>query len=623
MFKRLSFFILAILLSSGAYSADKSSTANKPSILFINIDDLNDWNEVLGGHPQAITPNLKRLADMGTTFTRSIASSPVCFPSRTAVFSGIHPSRSGAISNFNWDKGWRFYVPDAVTLPKHFSNQGWTTFGGGKNFHGKAQDEFDHSFNDTSKSRKDPVAVKGTGYDAGPFGWGVSSVPYEQMADHKTVSWGIKQLQENSGPVFLSVGIYKPHVKWILPQPSFDKYPLETFIAPAVQSRDLDDLPARFKLLAHNEAKFDKGYHQKLKKDGQVKLFARAYLAAVTFADEQLGRLLNAWQASAHAQNGIIVLWSDHGFMLGEKEGWGKFKPWFDAVHTNMIFAGKGIAKGMRFDNAVSLQDLYPTIVELAGISKPTSHLLDGNSLLPFFSQSISESKPKSKLEWDKPVMMSHEEDGIRYDVVMNNQFRMTKAITSEVELYDLNKNPHEWHNLATQPQYASVIESLSKHLSFRHPSLTNHGWLEAEDLPYQTSADYQRRGNFNYPVNEPSYSGGRAICARLKKGAKSYIEFVVDVKTPGKYQLGADVQLNHNGAFKLAIADVINDEVQASAKASMTEVGRFDSEQLKDGVVNLGQINVNSAGLKLIRFSAVDNSAKEIIIDRILFKQE
>ncbi len=133
--------------------------AEKPSVLFINVDDWNDWNEVLQGHPQAITPNIKRLAERGVTFSNAICASPSCVPSRPALFTSIAPSRSGNISIDSGKHPWRFYVPGAVTIPKLFSQNGWKSIGIAKNFHRGDEPEFDTYI----PPFKTPKRLKGVG----------------------------------------------------------------------------------------------------------------------------------------------------------------------------------------------------------------------------------------------------------------------------------------------------------------------------------------------------------------------------------------------------------------------------------------------------------------------------
>lgn len=198
-------------------------SAERPSVLFINVDDWNDWNSVLEGHPQAITPNIQRLAERGVVFSNAICASPTCFPSRTALFSGIHPARSGNIVNDNGIHPWRSYVPHAVTLPKHLSAQDWKSIGIAKNFHGGDASEFDEYI----RKGKDPRAIKGSGIRLNSSGvWGVADATTEEMPDYIAASHGIKQINTVNEPLFLSLGIYRPHVPWVVPQEYFDLYPL-------------------------------------------------------------------------------------------------------------------------------------------------------------------------------------------------------------------------------------------------------------------------------------------------------------------------------------------------------------------------------------------------------------
>lgn len=581
----------------------------RPSVLFINVDDLNDWNGTLAGHPQAVTPNIDRVAAKGVTFTRAICSSPVCFPSRTSMFTGIHPVRSGAISNFNWGRPWRFYVADATTLPKFLENQGWKTFGGGKNFHGSNKPEFQHYFGLPREAK----AINGTGYFRGPLGWAHAVNPVEEMPDYQVVSWGVEQIQKTSESAFFSIGIYKPHVPWTLPKSYFDRFPLEEFTPPVSPRDDLADLSGRLGLLAHNEAKFGKGFHDILEGDGQDKAWARAYLASVSFADEQLGRLLDAWEASPHSKDGYIVLWSDHGFMLGEKEGWGKFKPWFDASRVNLILSGPGVSRGKKCNRAVSLLDLYPTMLELLRLEAPPMQKLDGRSLVPLLKSPDA--------EWDHPVVMSHEEDGIRYDSVLTNRFRMTRLITGEAELYDLESDPNEWKNLAGQPEHAATIESLSRHLTFSIPQITEDGWLEAEDTPCQTSADHGRRGNFHYPRPNDGASGEGYLVAELRTGKRSYVEFVWQAEA-GEYEVGALFgPVNETMKLSIKCAPVSDEAVQATAEAKMSTIGSPVYAIKKNRgfqELEFGILKVKRSGRHLLRFEQEGTEKAILRIDRL-----
>ena len=592
--------------STAAKTADDKE---RPSVLFLNIDDWNDWNGVLKGHPQAITPNLDRFAEKSLSFTRAICPSPMCFPSRTAIFSGLHPSRTGAKSNSNSKRGWRNYVPKAVILPKLFSNNGWWSVGIGKNLHGRAIDDFDESFGSGGQK---PKAIPGTKFSLNASGtWGVAAVPTTQMPDYRVVSMGIESLTSKNDGLFLALGIYRPHVPWIVPQQYFDKYPLDTLIMPETKENDLDDLSERFKLMAYNVAKFGPDYHKNAVAKGHDKDMVRAYLACVTFADEQVGRILDAWYASDHAKNGYVVLWSDHGFQLSEKEGWSKMKPWFDSAHVNLMIAGPGLPKGEFCHRAVSLIDLYPTLVELLDLPTPPQGF-DGKSLMPLLKN--------PQAPWDQPVLMSSEIDGIRYDVVMDNDYRMTRLTTGETELYKLASDPHEFNNLADNPEYRPVIAKLSQHLSFSFPALEKDGWVEAEAFPHQTSSDFKQRGNYHYPEVHATASQGKVVCADLHKGVGSYLEFVVSIDAPGDYELA--VAASARGDCSLLTAPVVDDAKQSDAGYPMKkllDIPKSSGEEIK--TLSAGTVSFEQPGLHLLRFSSKVEK-QLLMVDRIQIRK-
>lgn len=563
--------------------------SEKPSVLMINVDDWNDWNEVLKGHPQAITPHIKRLAERGVTFSNAICASPSCVPSRPSFFTGIAPWRSGNISNDNGMHPWRFYSgEEAVTIPKLFSQNGWQSIGIAKNFHRGDKPEFDRYIPPFPKVKK----VKRVGINLNSSGvWDIADAPASEMSDYKAVSRGIKEIQSNKEPILLSVGIYRPHVPWIVPQEYFDKYPLDTLQLPEQRMNDLDDLPERFKLVAGLEAKFGKGYHDKLVKKGYDKQFIRAYLASVTFADEQVGRLLDAWYASPHAKTGYVILWSDHGYMLGEKKAWSKIKPWYDSSRSNFMIAGPQIPQGQMINNAVSLLDFYPTLLDLLELPQPPQEL-DGKNLLPLIKN--------PDMDWDFPVQMTSQMDGVFFESILSNDYRMTRLATGETELYKLSSDPHEFKNLADNPEYAPIVRKLEKHLSFSYPTIPGDGWLEAEIIPAQTSADYKLRGNCHYTRVDTNASGGEVLVAELRAGSGSYIDFILDIPEPGTYRLEAEMAAD--GDFLVQVDDVKNDAAQSDTGYPMKTLSQSTALKSMESQ-SLGAIRFNEPGLKIIRF--------------------
>ena len=621
MLKRLARLSPVLLLLIGAlpsYAQDAAdATTQRPSVLFINVDDLNDWNQVLGGHPQALTPNLAALAERGMTFSRAVCASPVCFPSRTALMTGIHPANTGVISNFNWGRPWRYYVPEAVTLPMHLANHGYSTVGGGKNFHNADAPEFDTYF----RRPREPAVIPDSGYRLGDIRWGVTAADPLEMPDARVVTWGIDRLgrAEADEPLLLSIGIYRPHVPWVVPQQYFDRHPLDELQLPETIEGDVDDLPQRLQLLTRNEAKFGLGYHQQLVDAGQDINFVRAYLACVSFADDQLGRLIEAWDNSPHAENGYIVLWSDHGYMLSEKSAWSKMKPWYDACHSNLMVIGPGIEPGSVCGRAVSLLDVYPTLVELLDLPLPDAQALDGNSLAPLLSDPDT--------DWDRPVVMSHEADGIRYDTVLGNRYRLTRTITGETELYDHDQDPHEWHNLARDPspEHQAVIDRLCGHLSFTYPAIPADGWVEAEDIPTQSASDHGLRGNFHFPLAMDGASGGRVVHAQVPRGAGCYIDFVLQIDRPGTYRIEAAVQHIQPGTFVAYFDTVRPLAAQADHDFEMPRLENAIAAPADAGpdnrpveTITLGEAQVTDPGLHILRFMREAGDNPHLRVDRI-----
>jgi arylsulfatase A-like enzyme len=433
-----------------------------PNVLFIAVDDLNDWIEPLEGHPQAITPNLARLAAEGMLFTRAYTPSPSCNPARTALMTGLHPSTSGMYSNYQM---WREVLPDAVTLSRYFGNHGYWVAGAGKIFHNNQPDprSWDAYFPSLENHMPSDPRPPGQGpvnmpvfpdmYTA--FDWSTLDVPDEEMGDYKSVDWVIEQLgREHDRPFFLAAGIYRPHLPWYVPRSYFEQHPVESVQLARVIGNDLEDVPERGVEIARRGG----DYHAHVLAAGQQREATQGYLASITFADVMVGRLLDALDRSAYAQNTIVVLWSDHGWQLGEKEHWRKFALWENTSRVVLMFrVPKGVVglpdgtqAGTRSGRTVSLLDLFPTLVDLAGL--PPKAGLDGSSLAPLLSAPAA--------PWDRPVLTSYEfgEYSVR-----DERWRYIRYIDGSEELYDHQVDPEEWTNLAADRAYAEVKARLAR----------------------------------------------------------------------------------------------------------------------------------------------------------------
>jgi arylsulfatase A-like enzyme len=446
--------LLALLIS--CWSA--SLPAAKPNVIFIAIDDLNDWIGCLGGHPQARTPNLDQLAKRGVLFTRAYCSAPSCNPSRASLMTGILPSTSGVYHN---SQPWRPAMSKAVTLPQHFTEHGYWSAGSGKIYHGRFPDpaSWQTYFPDQKKNKpNDPLPAKrpvnGIPKTA-HFDWGPVANPPKEMGDYKVADWIIGQLKrEHDKPFFLACGIYRPHLPWYVPQKYFDLFNENEIKLPPTIRGDLKDVPAAGLKMAKPQ-----GDHAKVSKHNQWKRAVHGYLASIAFADEQVGRVLSALEKSPHAANTIIVLWTDHGWHLGEKEHWRKFTLWERAGRTPVMFVvPKGISKalaqgtkaGTRVDQPVSLIDIYPTLVDLCGLNE--NKALEGQSLVRLLDD------PKAK--WDRPALTTF---GRKNHALRTPQWRYIRYGDGTEELYDHTKDPNEWTNLAGKPQYAALKKKLAR----------------------------------------------------------------------------------------------------------------------------------------------------------------
>lgn len=446
--------VVALLAGCAPGPDSEEAAPRPPNVLFISVDDLNDWIEPLGGHPQARTPHLARLADESVLFTRAMTPSPSCNPSRTALLTGTHTTNSGMYSNYQW---WREVLPDAVTLPRYFADHGYWSAGAGKIFHNnqpdpRSWDEYFPSLEEHMPSSPRPPGEGTVNMPAfadmyGAFDWAPLDVPDEAMGDHQSVAWAIEQLgRPRERPFFLAVGIYRPHLPWYVPRKYFELFPLADVELPRRLENDLDDLPERAVEIARRGG----DYHRRVLAADQWRPAVQGYLASVAFADAMVGLLLDALDRSPQADNTVVVLWSDHGWQFGEKEHWRKFALWDNLTRVVLMIrapAGtpglpEGTPAGARSGRTVSLLDLYPTLLELAGL--PPKEGLDGRSLVPLLED--------PNADWNRPVISTYQ---IGEYSVRGERFHYLRYVDGSEELYDLETDPEEWTNLAADPRYA------------------------------------------------------------------------------------------------------------------------------------------------------------------------
>ncbi len=436
--------IFAVLLGSTSLAADTAT--KRPHVLFIAVDDLNDWIGCLGGHPDCRTPNIDRLAERSVLFTRAYCAAPACNPSRAALLTGIRPSTSGVYLNSH---PWRLALPKAVTLPQHFSAHGYRSIGGGKIFHGRFPDPA--SWQSYFKKTGDPPPpnrpLNGI-VNTSHFDWGPLNVADNAMDDHRVVDWAIGELsREPSQPTFLACGIFRPHLPWYVPKKYFDQFPLDAITLPPFREDDLKDVPAAGIKMAKPT-----GDHRKVIESDNWRRAVQGYLASIAFADAQVGRLLAALDNGPMSDNTIVVLWGDHGWHLGEKSHWRKFTLWDEAARVPLMISAPGVSKPGVCDRTVSLMDLYPTLADLCDL--PIGDHLEGRSLRPLLRN--------PQADWDRPVLTTH---GRNNHSVRSERWRYIRYANGSEELYDHANDPQEWTNLATRADLKDVRSELSKWL--------------------------------------------------------------------------------------------------------------------------------------------------------------
>jgi arylsulfatase A-like enzyme len=440
--KMIIVFWCGLILSAGA--------APRPNVLFLAIDDQNDWMGCMGGHPQVQTPHIDALARRGTLFLNAQCQSPLCNSSRTSLMTGLRPTTTGIYGLAPWFRKLPEYK-DLVSLPQAFARAGYHTLYTGKIYHGRSGRKGDEW------SEVGPPA----GVGAWPrqklvdtparhklVDWGVFPHKDEDKGDYQVATWTIDQLKKtHDKPFFLACGFFLPHVPCYATQKWFDLYPEDTLILPPVVENDRADTP-RFSWYTH--WKLPEPRLKYLKEAKQWKNLVRSYLACTSFVDAQVGRIMEALEASGHADNTLIVLWTDHGWHLGEKEITGKNTLWERSARVPLIFAGPGVSAGQRCTRPAELLDMYPTLLELCGL--PAQPQLEGLSLVP---QLKDAKAPRERMA---VTTHNHDNHGVR-----SENWRYIRYADGSEELYNMQKDPNEWTNLASNPEYADVIAAHKK----------------------------------------------------------------------------------------------------------------------------------------------------------------
>lgn len=425
----------------------------KMNVLLLIVDDLNTW---LLANPEryagkVIAPNIQRLSREGMLFRSAHAASPVCVPSRTAFLSGVAPWKSGVSRNgVNVDESKALRGVPSVF--KTFQNDGYSIASFGKVSHGYDTGvEYDASTKHTRTPPPPGAPLNGIAKSAQgkvtERDWGATHIDESAMSDTRIADATIKQLRKpHDKPFFIACGLFHPHYPWYVPQKYLDLYHLDEIKSPPVKPDDFADLPPIAREI------FSVGWDEEVRKHGLVKEAIRGYLASVSYSDAHMGRVLDALEKSPHRDNTIVVLISDHGFHLGEKQQWSKQTLWEEATDSVLMFRVPELTKpGQVCRRPISLLDLYPTLAELAGIPVPPH--CDGHSLVPLLKDPAA--------TWAHPAITVY--DG--HMAVRTEDHRFIRYWDGSSELYDRSTDPHEWTNQTDNPKYADIKSRMASDL--------------------------------------------------------------------------------------------------------------------------------------------------------------
>ncbi len=436
---------------------DQSEPGRRLNVLFIVVDDLRPELGVYGV-PEISTPNIDALARQGTRFVRAYTQMATCSPSRTSVLTGLRPDTAGVtdlVTHF------RDTVPGVVTLPEYFKQHGYQTQGIGKVYHDTIRD--DQSWSRPFRDAWGTLGPPPVGPDGKRLLFAAVDKPASVFGDADVANETIKTIKDlRDSPFFIAVGFRKPHLPWVVPVEFFEMYdksqipeannPLRAINAPDFAFDGMAELRQYSGVPAAGEP-YDESFRRELK---------RAYYAAVSFVDAQIGRVLEAVEHEGLSDDTLIVLWGDHGWHLGEQGEWGKHTNFEAGTRVPLIIRSPGAVERQMSRAVVELVDLYPTICELAGLSVPSAqehggYPLDGDSLVPLIDAPDARSRRGAFSQWSRRGYLGRS--------IRTTRYRFTEWVKpgapSELELYDYGSEIAETINLAQDARYAEILPDL------------------------------------------------------------------------------------------------------------------------------------------------------------------
>lgn len=464
--------------------------SEKPNVLFITIDDLNDWVEDLHGHPQAITPNMNRLFAKGVLFTNAHSAQPVSTASRNSLLSGLHPTTTGWYgSTSTYHKNYEEVMENNMMLPEYFKNNGYNTYVCGKIFHNgdcdfpnKKEDfwtECAPHFWDKMEAYVEDSGYGYKGYMFYPFPKGGGQlvkaygedtiinhyqktnrfyslcggplndeqIPEKGMYDEQIAQWAVNKLNENHNkPFFLAVGFVRPHVPYTAHKRYFELFDEESIIMPEIPDDEMKDIPDFGKAIAFGFTP-NGCWHDIQKVKNAHRELVHSYLASIAFVDEQIGKVVDALEKSGKMDNTVIVLCSDHGQHLGEKHHFRKQALWEESTHVPLFFRIPGATDyGKTNDSPVSLLDIYPTLLKACNLPKNKKN--QGTDLTYIIKD--------TSIKKEEPVLINWYYKNF---AVRSENWRYIQYRDGSEELYDHINDPEEHINLAYDSKFVKIKE--------------------------------------------------------------------------------------------------------------------------------------------------------------------
>lgn len=455
----------------------RSTNATGPNVLFLAADDLR-CDLGCYGHPLVKTPNLDRLAERGILFQNAYCQQAVCNPSRASLLTGLRPD---ALKLWNLTKHFRDEMPDVVTLPQHFRQHGYFTQNIGKIFH-----------NWRTEIKGDPVSwsvpavmhYARHGDDKPQSGSAIPDnlasaircecrdLPDNAYFDGRIADLAVEAIRKRSDdpqPFFLAVGFWKPHLPFNAPKKYWDLYDRSNVDLPPNP-----DWPANAPRIAWHNSRELLGNPAKVLSDDDVRELRHGYLAAISYLDAQVGKVLDELERQQLADNTIIVFWSDHGFHLGEQSLWAKTSNFeLDARVPLIIATPDGLSRGKTTASLVELLDLYPTLNEACSLPMPVG--LQGKSLMPILKDPAKSVKRFAMTQHPRPAYYDKTMDAMGYSI-RTVQYRYTEWRNPQSgdlvakELYDHGTDPHETTNVVDDEKFSQTVRMLESYLAASLP---------------------------------------------------------------------------------------------------------------------------------------------------------